>query len=99
MFADTSTHGGLIEGPTTGYLRANDPSPLIGVGALAIAQVNCKWGGMPKRPNNFSRGLEQLMDNSPYHLFQGYVTAEGFPSQPGSSGYEQFVTKPPSYQG
>ena len=32
-------------------------------------------------------------------LIQGYVTAEGFPSQPGSSGYELFVTKPPSYQG
>ena len=40
MFANTSTHGGPIEGPTTGYLGANDPSPLIGVGALAIAQVN-----------------------------------------------------------
>ena len=40
MFADTSTHGGLVEGPTTGYLGANDPSGLIGVGALAIAQVN-----------------------------------------------------------
>ena len=40
MFADTSTHGGLIEGPATGYLGANDPSPVIGVGALATAQVN-----------------------------------------------------------
>ena len=40
MFANTSTHGGLVEGPTTGYLGANDPSRLIGVGALAIAQVN-----------------------------------------------------------
>ena len=41
MFAETSTHGGLIEGPTTGgYLGANDPSALIGEGALAIAQVN-----------------------------------------------------------
>ena len=40
MFAETSTHGGLIEGPTTGYLGANDPSGLIGEGALVIAQVN-----------------------------------------------------------
>ena len=40
MFAETSTRGGLIEGPTTGYLGANDPSALIGVGALAIAQVS-----------------------------------------------------------
>ncbi len=39
MFADTSTHGGLVEGPTTGYLGANDPSGLIGEGALVIAQV------------------------------------------------------------
>ena len=40
MFAETSTHGGLIEGPTTGSLGANDPSGLIGEGALVIAQVN-----------------------------------------------------------
>ena len=40
MFPETSTHGGLFEGPTTGYLGAKDPSALIGEGALAIAQVS-----------------------------------------------------------
>ena len=30
----------MFEGPTTGYLGANDPSALIGEGAVAIAQVS-----------------------------------------------------------
>ena len=35
-----STAGGLTQGPTTGNISANDPSALIGEGALSIAQVN-----------------------------------------------------------
>ena len=35
-----STAGGLIQGPTAGNISTNDPSALIGEGALSIAQVN-----------------------------------------------------------
>ena len=57
MFPETSTHGGLFEGPTTGYPWASDPSALIGQSALAIAQVNQLRGEIDAKAS-----LAQLAD-------------------------------------
>ena len=47
----------MFEGPKTGYLGANDPSALIGEGALAIAQVSQLQGQLDAKAS-----LAQLTD-------------------------------------